>query len=163
MPQLDIAFFPTQVVWLAITFAFLYFVMAKVALPRITVVLESRQERIESNLGKAERLKREAEEALATYEKTMAEAREKAVATLKEVAETMARESEARQVALVEKLSQEGSAAEARIEKAKLDAIGNVNAMAREIVREVTTKLIGTPADEKTIDQAVSAAMKEPS
>ena len=36
MPQLDVTWFPTQLIWLALTFIALYLVIAGVAAPRIS-------------------------------------------------------------------------------------------------------------------------------
>ena len=74
MPQLDISTYPPQLVWLLITFVALYLVVWKVALPRIVDVRESRQRRIEGDLGKAETLRTEAETVLAALEKSHADA-----------------------------------------------------------------------------------------
>ncbi|MEC7398311.1 MAG: F0F1 ATP synthase subunit B', partial [Pseudomonadota bacterium] len=74
MPQLDISTYPPQLVWLLITFVALYLVVWKVALPRIVDVRESRQRRIEDDLGKAETLRTEAETVLAALEKSHADA-----------------------------------------------------------------------------------------
>ena len=60
MPQFDPTMFATQLVWLAITFSILFLLMKKVALPRISQVLNERKYKNEENLEKAEQLKNEA-------------------------------------------------------------------------------------------------------
>ena len=60
MPQLDPSTFATQLVWLIITFLILYLILWKSALPRIASILQDRQERIDNDLEKAEKLKKEA-------------------------------------------------------------------------------------------------------
>ncbi len=61
MPQLEqFDTYLSQVVWLVISFAILYVVMWKAALPRVADVLQERQERIDDDLERAEKLKSEA-------------------------------------------------------------------------------------------------------
>ena len=60
LPQLDLTTYSSQVFWLIVSFVVLYFLVAKLAMPRIAEVLEERQERIEDDLDKAETLKKEA-------------------------------------------------------------------------------------------------------
>ena len=57
LPQLDVQTYASQIFWLVVSFIVLYFLVAKVAMPRISEVLEERQERIEDDLDKAETLK----------------------------------------------------------------------------------------------------------
>ena len=78
MPQLDISTFSTQIVWLVITFAALFIIMWRVAVPRISDALEQRQKRMDDNLNKAAGFKKEAEAAIEAYEHSLAEAREAA-------------------------------------------------------------------------------------
>ena len=82
MPQLDPNVFSPQLVWLAISFAILYFLMAKVALPRVGRVLEERQERIEDNLETAEELKKQADTQAEAHEKALSGAREQALSAI---------------------------------------------------------------------------------
>ena len=60
MPQLDSSTYVGQIFWLLLTFVPLYLILWKVALPRIASVLEQRQEKIEDDLVRAEKLKVEA-------------------------------------------------------------------------------------------------------
>ena len=68
LPQLNPADFAPQLIWLAITFAVLYFILARVALPRIGEVIEERRDRVQRDLDSAERFKKETDAALAAYE-----------------------------------------------------------------------------------------------
>lgn len=47
MPQFDSTFFPSQVFWLLVCFAVLYFAMSKIYLPRITSIIKERKKAIE--------------------------------------------------------------------------------------------------------------------
>lgn len=78
MPQLDFATFPNQIFWLVVTLVAIYFLMSRIALPRIATVLAERQDAIQRDLDQAEEMKRKAHEAEETYNKSLAEAREKA-------------------------------------------------------------------------------------
>src|SRR4029077_6769455 len=70
--------FASQLVWLTIAFVLLYVLMAKLALPRVGAMMESRQKRIEDYLADASRLKGESDAAVAAYEKALADARNRA-------------------------------------------------------------------------------------
>ena len=97
MPQLDPSLIPTQLFWLFITFLALFLVAWKVALPRITEVLDARQTRIDGDLEKAEALKAEAEDVMAAYEKTLATASSQAQDIHREMMQSLTAERTRRQ------------------------------------------------------------------
>src|SRR3546814_2300478 len=94
MPQLDPAFWPTQLFWLAITFIALYLVIWRIALPRIADVLEARQRKLDDDLKKAAALKDEAAAILAEYEKMRATAQASAHEALQKAQDEMKGEAE---------------------------------------------------------------------
>ena len=53
--------FPSQILWLALTFVLLYVLMSRVALPRIGAILAARQRRIAEDLAAAQRFKEQSE------------------------------------------------------------------------------------------------------
>ena len=75
MPQLDIATFGNQIFWLLIALFAVYFIISKLALPRIGAIIDQRQDAITGDLAKAADLKRQAEDADAAYHAALAEAR----------------------------------------------------------------------------------------
>ena len=62
MPQLNPEFFVSQLFWLAVFFSFLLIFLWRVSLPRIAIVLEKRQNKIDENLMLAKKLQEEAKE-----------------------------------------------------------------------------------------------------
>src|SRR3974390_2449591 len=77
-PPFDTSTFPSQLVWFFIAFGFLYWFMAKRALPQIGTVIETRRARIASDRDDATRMQQEADAAAAAHERMLAEARGKA-------------------------------------------------------------------------------------
>src|SRR6185437_17126527 len=105
MPQLDVATFPTQLIWLAISFIVLYLVMQAVGLPRLGDVIAARRARIDGDLEKAAQLKNETETVITAYEKALAEARMQAQITLRETTEQLNAQSAERQRKVVAELT----------------------------------------------------------
>jgi F-type H+-transporting ATPase subunit b len=159
VPQLDIATFAPQLIWLAITFILLYLLMAKVALPRVATVLEERTKRIEANLEKAESLKQEAEVAREAYEKAVAESHAKASALIAQTNERAAKEAADRQQALAVSLAAKGRDTEERIASARTKALESTPPIAAEVAREAVRKLLGREVDDASAQAAVKAAL----
>jgi F-type H+-transporting ATPase subunit b len=159
MPQLDPAFWPTQLFWLAITFIALYLIIWRVALPRIADVLEARQRRLDDDLKKASALKEEAETILAEYEKMRADAQASAHTVLQQAQDAMKAEAERQGRELAAKLSQQTDEAEARIDAAKAAALASLEGTVNEVVAAATQKLIGVKAGDQEIARAVGSVM----
>ena len=78
MPQLDPAIFPNLIFWLVVALLALYFILSRVALPRIGTVMTERNDAISNDIEQAALLKRRAEEAEASYNAALAKARDEA-------------------------------------------------------------------------------------
>lgn len=159
MPQLDFSTFPNQIFWLLITLVVIYFVLSRIALPRIASVLAERSGTITNDIAAAEELKRKAEEAEAAYDAALAEARSEA----NRIVEEARAEIQADLDAELAKADAEISARTAESEK----AIAEIREGAVQSVREVATDTaaalvaaLGGSADDKAIAAAVDAEMK---
>jgi F-type H+-transporting ATPase subunit b len=160
MPQFDPAVWSPQLIWLAISFTALYFLMARVALPRISDVLEEREFKISDALRKAEGLRDDAEDAAAEYEKMMADARAKAQDEVRAVRERAAAEAAKRHAELNERLAADIAAAEGRIAAARDKAVAGVREIAEELSAAAIERLLGEKVDSQTVATAVDASMK---
>ncbi|HYG89973.1 MAG TPA: ATPase [Azospirillum sp.] len=161
LPQLNPATFPTQIFWLALTFAALYYLLSKKALPVVAQVLEERQERISRDLSKAASLKEEAEGVMATVDKALAEARTQAQAVIAETVAAIEADTQARQSKLNAEIADRLRDAEARIQSAKEQALANVRGEAAGVVRDIASKLGGIDADPAQAEAAVAAVIEE--
>jgi F-type H+-transporting ATPase subunit b len=160
MPQLNFADFMPQLFWLAVTFIILYLAMARLALPRVARVLEARERKVSEDLARAEKLKAEADEALAAYNKALTDARGRAQAALQQAAAAAADEQAKRDAAFAAALAERTRAAEERIGAAKHSALSEIRGVALDSAGAMVDKLIGglPPAE---IAGAVDAALGE--
>lgn len=156
MPQLDPSSFASQLFWLVVTFAALYYVMARHIVPRIHTVLENRQQRIEYDLDRAASLKVEAEEARESYEAALADARGQAQTMLAEVGEAIRITSEEKHKELEEILTEKISESERLINEARRKADKDLEPTAAEVAVSLTEKLLGTKVDKKAMLKLVS-------
>ena len=75
MPQLNVDTFGNQIFWLVIALLAIYFVLSRIALPRIAAILAERQGTITNAIASAEDLKSKAAQAEDAYHKALADAR----------------------------------------------------------------------------------------
>jgi F-type H+-transporting ATPase subunit b len=161
VPQIDIATFASQVFWLILAFVTLYYLLSRRALPRLAEVLEARQDRIAADLDEAERLRREAETALASYQAVIAKAQEDAHALLAETQTRLQTESAKRQAELEARLSEQLSEAEARIARARQSALEEIEEAAVTVAQAAAERLAGIKVAKKTAQSALRDVLGE--
>ncbi len=160
-PPFDPKTFPSALLWLVITFAIFYIVMQKVLVPRVGGILESRHSRIAQDVEEAARLKAEADAAVATYERELAEARAKSNAIGAAARADAKAKAEAERRAIEASLTEKIKTAEARIAEIKAKAFADVGAVAEEAASSVVEQLIGVPASQADVATAVARAKQE--
>jgi F-type H+-transporting ATPase subunit b len=159
-PPFNPSTFASQLVWLAVAFVVLYVLMSRLALPRIGKIIENRENVIRDDLAEAERLKGQSDEAVAAYEKALADARNRAQAIAGETRDRQAREAEANRKVIEEQLNAKLAGAEKTIAATKAAAMGNVQTIAADAARAIVERLIGKAPDQKAVDAAVSSVIK---
>ena len=159
MPQLDPAAFTTQIVWLVITLVVIYFVLTKIALPRIEAVLAERQSTITNDIAAAEELKLKAIEAEEAYNQALADARTEANKIVAEAKAEIQADVDAAAAKADAEIAAKAAESEAAIAEIRAGAVESVKAVAKDATKDIVAAL-GGKADAKAITAAINARMK---
>lgn len=159
-PPFQAQTFGPQLLWLAITFGALYWLMSKVALPRVESVLKTRSDTIGRELEEAQRMRTQSEEAGAAYEKALADAREKAKGIAQESRDKLTAESDQRRKALEADLAGKLAAAETTIRSGTEAAMSNVRTIASEAAAAIVERLSGQAPDGSALQAALDRSVK---
>ncbi|TKT81098.1 F0F1 ATP synthase subunit B [Aquamicrobium sp. LC103] len=157
-PPFDSSTYPSQILWLAITFGLFYLFLQKVVLPRIGGILEVRSDRIAQDLDQAARMKEEADAAVAAYEQELATAKAKANAIGQEARDNAKADAEVERKRVESSLDKKLAEAEARIALIKDAAMSDVGTIAEDTVGAIVQELVGAKVDKSAVSAAVKAA-----
>jgi F-type H+-transporting ATPase subunit b len=150
---------PNQIFWLLVTLIALYFVMSRIALPRISAVLAERSGTITNDIAAAEELKNKAAEAEAAYDQALLDARAEANKIVAEAKAEIQAELDVELQKADAQIAAKTAESEAAIGEIRAGAVKSVTQVAKDTAKELVAALGGS-ADAKTITAAVTARMK---
>lgn len=159
LPQLDITTFSNQIFWLLVSLVVIYFILSRVALPRIAAVLAERQGTITNDLAAAEDLKAKAVEAEEAYNKALADARaeaQKIVAETKaEIKADLDRANQEADAEIAERIAE----GETKLAEIRESAMESVREVAKDTAAEIVSAM-GGKSDGRSVTAAINARMK---
>lgn len=156
-PPFETHTFLAQLIWLALAFGLLYWLMDRIALPRIQAILHERSARLAKDLDAAQAMKVEADAAGLAYETSLKDAQGKAREIAQATRTDLAAEADTRRKALEADLNQKMAAAESTIRSRTQDAMGNVRAIAGETASAIVERLTGQAPDRASLDRALDS------
>jgi F-type H+-transporting ATPase subunit b len=159
MPQLDFSTWPNQIFWLLVTLVVIYFVLSRIALPRIGAVLADRKSTITNDLAAAEELKQKAVEAEKAYNDALATARTEAAKIVAAAKAEIQKDLDAATAVADAEIAAKTAESEKTIAVIRDGASAAVAEVARATAAELVGALGGT-ADAKAVTAAVSARLK---
>jgi F-type H+-transporting ATPase subunit b len=161
MPQLDFKSPLTisQVVWGAIIFTLLYFLLSRWALPKVASVVEDRRTRVAGDLDTARAAKSEADAAVAELTEATRRARSESQAAIATATQQAKAEAATRSAAMNATLDAQLSEAEGRIATARNAAMGALRQVAGDTATSIVTRLTGHAPEAAVIDRAVGSLL----
>lgn len=157
-PPFDTSTFAGQLFWLAVTFGLLYYLMSKVALPRVAGILEDRSARIDGDLAAASAMQDKAKAAGESYEKLLAEAKSNAQGIGQKAKDDANAAMEQRRKAVEAEMATKLAASEADINAARDKAMTNVAEIAGDAAMEIVKRISGVSPKADIVAKAVQAA-----
>jgi F-type H+-transporting ATPase subunit b len=165
MPQFETQFFSSLIFWEIVSFAILFFVLAKYAFPPLLEGLAARERKIRDSIEAAERQRAEAERRMAEYELKIKGAQKEAEALVEQAkhrAQHLLEENERRLTQEAERIR---TSTAREIDQERRRAREDVRGYATELALRVAEKLVErslTDADHKRLaEEALSAVARD--
>ena len=159
MPQLCADWMGNQIFWLVVTLIVIFFILSRIALPRIAAVLAERQGSITNDLAAAEDLKAKAVEAEEAYNKALADARSEAQSIIAEAKAEMKAELDDATAKADAEIAARAAEGEKAIAEIRAGALESVKDVAQSVAGELVAAM-GSKPDAKAITAAVSSRVK---
>jgi F-type H+-transporting ATPase subunit b len=156
-PPFDTHTFAGQILWLAIFFGLLYWLMSKIALPRVAGTLQAREDKIAGDLAAAQAVRDQADGSRAAYEKTLADAKSRSQAMAQDANARAAAESDARRKTLTAELDARLAQSEKQIADMRARAMANVDDIARDAAQMIVRQLTGREITAEEAARAVAS------
>ena len=159
MPQLDFATFPNQIFWLVVALIVIYFILSRIALPRIGGILADRQSTITNDLAAAEDLKAKAEDAEKAYNQALIDARAEANKIVAEARAEIQKDLDKATAKADAEIAAKSAESAKRIEEIRANAAKDVAEVAKSAAADIVSAF-GAKADAKSVTAAINARLK---
>lgn len=160
MPQLDVATYPNMIFWLIVALVALYFILTRLALPRIAAVLAERNDAIANDLEEAALYKRRAEEAEGAYNAALAFAREQAQKIAADTKAAINGELAGLMAKADAEIAAKTAESEGRIRAIQESATKSVEEVALETAQAIVEAFVPKAADSEAVASAVANRLK---
>lgn len=140
-PPFDTSLFASQLIWFAITFGALYFIVSRFIVPTVSGVLEKRASQLAADRDAASHKTAEAEAAKAATEKASAKARADARKLIDDMRADVTAKLSAEQAEAEARLAKRAEESAARMAEARGKAMADIPSIADALARDIADKL----------------------
>jgi len=158
MPQLNPEFFLSQLFWLVVTFSFLLFFLWKVSLPRISSVLEKRENKINNDIKTAKQLQIEAEKIQDQIEQKLHNSKEQNISLIKNSTVDLQNKASEELLKLDNNLNKKIEKSATVIENNKKESLKQIDEQIHEIAKLTLLKLSSVQINDQEIKDSVANA-----
>ena len=161
MPQLNPEFWISQIFWLTLSFGFLFIILSKFILPKISNNLELRKSQILENIETAEKQKKESENKIKEYETLILNSKNQARNYFNDARKKIQQDINKKREKLENEINEEINNAEKEIIDLKNKAPEKINNIAIETSADLIKHLIGEEINNSSISAIVEDLAKK--
>jgi F-type H+-transporting ATPase subunit b len=132
MPQLDFSTFLPQIFWLFISLSFLYIVLSRYALPRVSDVIEERKDIIAQDIDSAKKFSSETELAIEELNMKLSEAKINSQSLMNNSLQEIKESNEEKKAILLKEINDDIVAAEAKILEKKEESLSEISSVSED-------------------------------
>ena len=152
MPQLDFSTFLPQIFWLFVSLSFLYIVLSRYALPRVSDVIEERKDIIAQDIDSAKKYSSETDLAIEELNMKLSEAKINSQSLMNDSLQKIKKSNEEKKALLFKEINDDILAAEAEIQEKKEKSLSEISSISEDIAIEMLENLsIGKIDKEKVV------------
>lgn len=159
MPQLDVTTYTSQIFWLFVCFTTLLVISMGVMLPRLTKILNERQERIEGRKELAATLKKEADEIQREFEKHLMEVRKESHGEILKAIKSISLETEKTKSEISSRFKERFLSHEVQLADRRVAAMIDVQEIAQLVAATIVQQIGAVSNPEKEVEQAVAETL----
>ena len=151
MPQLDFSTFLPQIFWLFISLSFLYIVLSRYALPRVSDVIEERKDIIAQDIDSAKEYSEESEKTIEELNLKLSEAKVSSQNLINKSLQDIKEDNEIKKSSLIKEINNENSEAEGDIKEKKETALDEISSISESLAVEMLENLSVGKIDKEKI------------
>ena len=161
MPQLNPEFWISQIFWLIFIFSFLYLIVSKIFIPKITYSIESRKSRIVNDLNEAQKLKENAEQKLKEYNKIIENSKKEAKKIIEDGKKKLDKDIEDKKNKFNDEIEKELAKAEIEIRDLKKNSISSIINISTETSSEIMKQIMNVEVNKSNVSAIVNDVAKK--
>ena len=151
MPQLDFSTFLPQIFWLFISLSFLYIVLSRYALPRVSDVIEERKDIIAQDIDSAKEYSEESKKTTEELNLKLSEAKVSSQNLINKSLQDIKEDNEIKKSSLIKEINNEISEAEDDIKEKKETALDEISSISESLAVEMLENLSVGKIDKEKI------------
>ena len=161
MPQLNPEFWVSQIFWLILTFGFLFIILSKLILPKISNNIEDRKSKILENIDTAEKQRSDSENKIKEYEKIILDSKNHAKNYFNEARQKILKDIDSKREALEKEINNEIGDAEKEIVELNNTSVEKINKIAIETASDLVESFLETEVNKSNISAVVEDLYKK--